>query len=48
MFSILKVKNTACQSKLMTVPKKITLTLLTQNKVSFIIKRSDTYLVNMG
>ena len=33
----------------MAVPKEITLTLLNKSKkVSFIIKCSDTYLVNMG
>ena len=35
MSSILKVKNTARQSELMTVPKEITLTLLNHSKKVF-------------
>lgn len=44
MFSILKVKNSARQSKLMTVPKKITLTLSNHSKSSFFYNKVIRYL----
>lgn len=44
MYSVLEVKNTACQSKLMTIPKGITLTLLSYSKEIFFYNRASRYL----